>query len=68
MWRAKNSGVFAGMGRAWRARVRVDTCAACYGSGGGTPMCPRCEGTGSVFVDKRDGALIGAAKWTERAA
>lgn len=65
MWRAADSGAFAGMGRGWRSLVRSETCGDCYGSGGGDRRCDHCEGSGSVIVDKRSGAHLCAARWVD---
>lgn len=54
-------GEMAGLGRNWRAKVRVEGCARCYGSG----ECDSCGHTGAVFVLRTDGSRVCAAKWRE---
>ena len=54
-------GELAGLGRGWRAKVRVESCARCYGSG----ECDSCGYTGAVFVLRADGSRVCAAKWRE---
>lgn len=59
-WEPKyGGGVFRGLGRGWRAKVSVEACARCFGSG----ECDSCSHTGSVFVLRADGSYLCAAKW-----
>lgn len=54
-------GELNGLGRGWRAKVRVEACARCYGSG----ECDGCDHTGSVFVRRDSGEVVCSAKWRE---